>query len=693
MKPKSHSHLFSIPFASAIAAMLATQANAQTQNYFGTSGTLNGSVWSTNPAGPYTSALVTTGGAIINFGNAATFTGASITVAGINATADAAVGTTGGTISNLSNGVIPISVASGVTLNFGSQSFTSSATAGYIKNGDGTLAMAGNTYGGGFTLNAGTIAVAGTNAMGSATGNTLTINGGTIRSNGTSTRNLSGKYSGGITIGGDFTLGDTTNNGALTFDNAMNLGSASRTIQVNSAVTFGGVISGAAGVGITRNGNGNLTLSGNNSFDGGLNFNGAAVLALQHSNSAGTGTITLASTRATGDTAATLTIANGINVANDIIIDSATGRNTINSITSGNGTLSGNITINNNGSANILTFNNQVANSTYTIGAATPNSKSLTAASFAGSISFRSNNNTTSVGVINSRINAPNATFNLNNDGVWTVNSDSNSWAATILSTTNSLLRLGANNALSITARVDMGNVGADLDLNGFNQTVAGLVGNSTGAEVSNGSTTADSTLTLAGLAANRSFNGAITDGSGGRKTSLTVNNGNAFTQTLSGTSTYTGDTLVSAGTLLVNGSLGNTAVSVTGTATVGGTGTLGGSLDLAATAFFNVANINNPLAVTGTVTFGSGFGINNLTGINWDSLDLGTPFTLISTAQTFGPSDIAHFGFDNRVSVGSLGREAYFTDGSLAIVIIPEPGAALLGGIGVLTLLRRRRS
>ena len=41
----------------------------------------------------------------------------------------------------------------------------------------------------------------------------------------------------------------------------------------------------------------------------------------------------------------------------------------------------------------------------------------------------------------------------------------------------------------------------------------------------------------------------------------------------------------------------------------------------------------------------------------------------------------------------GTSGRLAYFQNGSLKLVVIPEPGVALLGGLGLLALLRRRRS
>jgi autotransporter-associated beta strand protein len=162
-------------------------------------------------------------------------------------------------------------------------------------------------------------------------------------------------------------------------------------------------------------------------------------------------------------------------------------------------------------------------------------------------------------------------------------------------------------------------------------------------------------------------------------------------TVTLSAVNTYTGATLVSAGTLLVNGALGNTAVTVDTDATIGGTGSLGGSLSFDGSALLQVVNLNDPLAVTGTITFGNGFGIANLTGIDWNSLDLDTPYTVLSTSQTFDAGDIGNFGIANAAPVGT-GRSAYFQNGSLAVVVIPEPTTALLGSLGLLALLRRKR-
>jgi autotransporter-associated beta strand protein len=160
---------------------------------------------------------------------------------------------------------------------------------------------------------------------------------------------------------------------------------------------------------------------------------------------------------------------------------------------------------------------------------------------------------------------------------------------------------------------------------------------------------------------------------------------------TVSENNTYGGNTLVSAGTLLVNGSLGSGAVTVDPLATIGGTGALGGSLSLAGTSLLRVVDFTDPLSVTGLITFGSGFGIANLAGVNWDSLDLETPYTVVATSQSFDATTISNFGRENAVAVGP-DRQAFFTSGSLNLVVIPEPSTALLGGLGLLALLRRKR-
>ena len=167
-----------------------------------------------------------------------------------------------------------------------------------------------------------------------------------------------------------------------------------------------------------------------------------------------------------------------------------------------------------------------------------------------------------------------------------------------------------------------------------------------------------------------------------------------AGTMTLSGNSTYTGATTVSVGTLLVTGALGNSAVSVASSATVGGSGTIGSTLSFAGDSFFDVFSAvvgNDPLAVTGTVSFGSGFGIDNLTGINWASVAPGT-YTLIDSVQDFSLAGLDNWGIANAFTVDA-GKSAYFQSGSLQLVVVPEPRAALLGGLGLLALLRRRRS
>jgi hypothetical protein len=155
---------------------------------------------------------------------------------------------------------------------------------------------------------------------------------------------------------------------------------------------------------------------------------------------------------------------------------------------------------------------------------------------------------------------------------------------------------------------------------------------------------------------------------------------------TLSGANTYDGVTAISAGSLFVTGSLGNSSVTVGTGATVGGNGSLAGSLNFDSGSMLDVSG--GTLTVAGLVSFDN-FGFGNLVGFDVNSVADGT-YTLISgTNVDF--TNVSNFGLSNALSLGG-GRSAYFNSGSLQVVVIPEPSAALMGGLGILALLRRRR-
>ncbi|MBN8459482.1 MAG: autotransporter-associated beta strand repeat-containing protein [Verrucomicrobia bacterium] len=234
-------------------------------------------------------------------------------------------------------------------------------------------------------------------------------------------------------------------------------------------------------------------------------------------------------------------------------------------------------------------------------------------------------------------------------------------------------------------------------------------VGGSVASTISSSTTTGLSGLALAG---NRTFDvGNVT---GTSASDLIVNAelentdftpaDDGFTKTGAGTMelaagvthSYTGATAVSAGTLLVNGTLGDTAVTVGASGTLGGTGTLGGSLAFDAGAKLDLTGATLGLNSTDILSVAAGkaitltdFAFSNIIGWTAASADQGT-YELIKgggivTFNGSTPTVSNMFDFGN----GKLG---YFEQGSLRAVIVPESSIALLGGLGALGLLRRRR-
>lgn len=182
-------------------------------------------------------------------------------------------------------------------------------------------------------------------------------------------------------------------------------------------------------------------------------------------------------------------------------------------------------------------------------------------------------------------------------------------------------------------------------------------------------------------------ISGAMQDGS----SAVSVTKNGAGTLHISGTSTYSGTTAVNAGTLYISGALTQSNVIVSSVGTIGAgdaSGALGGNLHLDSGALLDVSLGVLTIADTATLSFG-GFGFANLIGFDVETASVGT-HTLIDGGFTLDPANISNFGAANAFTRLD-GKLAYFEAGSLNVVVIPEPHAVWLGGIGLFALFRRR--
>ncbi|MCF7818551.1 MAG: autotransporter-associated beta strand repeat-containing protein [Kiritimatiellales bacterium] len=177
---------------------------------------------------------------------------------------------------------------------------------------------------------------------------------------------------------------------------------------------------------------------------------------------------------------------------------------------------------------------------------------------------------------------------------------------------TNTVLRLEPENATR----------GTTLQLNGFDQTLAGLSSNTSAWRrvVNNSATAATLTINDAG---NRTFSGTLGNSTANEKNFGVVKTGSGF-WTLSGANTYSGSTLISKGRIIVaNGNaLGGTAAGTTVDS--------GANLTLQ-----DDITVNEPLIIAGTAG-GSTIGVvRNLSGNNTlgGNIDLTANATIVSSA------------------------------------------------------------
>lgn len=121
-------------------------------------------------------------------------------------------------------------------------------------------------------------------------------------------------------------------------------------------------------------------------------------------------------------------------------------------------------------------------------------------------------------------------------------------------------------------------------------------------------------TWTIGGLNTSTTFAGAIMNGVNGAATHVTKTG--SGTLTLSGASSYTGNTLINAGRLHLTGSLGTTATAMASGATLSGTGSIGG---LVTAQTGSTLSPGTSTGTTGTLTAAAGLSLNAGSNVTFD--------------------------------------------------------------------------
>ncbi len=230
--------------------------------------------------------------------------------------------------------------------------------------------------------------------------------------------------------------------------------------------------------------------------------------------------------------------------------------------------------------------------------------------------------------------------------GTWVLNGVDANTATGVTTVNGGVLKLAKTNVLAVSGGLTIGNGSASavlqlggtggnqivdpsisvfsgsganagiLRMNNLTETIGGLSSAAGAGIVENESGAAGTGTLTANMTTTQTFAGILRDGDGaGTDGALAFTKLGAGTQILTGASTHTGATTVSAGTLTVDGSLGSgSAVSVTG-ATLNGAGTVAGPVAVNAAGVVNgTGTFSGPVTVNAGGLVG-GTGTFNLAG------------------------------------------------------------------------------
>ncbi|MGL4399255.1 MAG: autotransporter-associated beta strand repeat-containing protein [Luteolibacter sp.] len=531
-----------------------------------------------------------------------------------------------------------------------------------------------------------------------------------------------------LTLGGNITYRAGTTgflNGQATISANIATGNANRSINVgNGAATDDLVISGGlSGSGIiTKQGSGVLLFSGANSYTGQLNID-AGTVKLGANNTLPNALTNIVQL---GINTSTASVVFDINGFSDTV-----GPLRINGATGGNPTVAGHThSIIDSAGGGVLTLGNTF--NVYAGGANQYGQATISANLNTGDAARNLNvENSTLAPVdllISGVISGVGNGFNMAGAGT-TALSNANTYSGDTR-TGSGVLLLQNNLALQNSAlNAATGTTGTlSLDTGITSPTLGGLKGTRDLSTVITSGYSNATSLTLKPVSGSVTYDGIISNGAAG----MILNKTGAGTQVLTNTHSYTGGTNINEGTLVVNGSISTSILTtVASGATITGDG-ITGALTVQTGGFINPGNSPGILDVNGNytqaglytaevngLTAGSGHDQINVTGtVNITGGSLSTIFTgtyslgdmifillndgVDAIAGTYtgfaqGATVTSFGGFDWQISyLANSGGSPSFSGGNdIALMAIPEPDAAgmLIGGVGVLALLRRRRA